>query len=98
MCQVSSSVWTAQNHRPQIPQWTVERCRKVQPSARRPHMTTRGLGFLFDSPVATYSLFLRAVYTWRPPRGCQEAVARSPVQSGNLELETRKREMCSEAI
>jgi hypothetical protein len=23
MCQVSSSAWTAQNHRPQMPQWDV---------------------------------------------------------------------------
>jgi hypothetical protein len=31
-------------------------------------MTTQGSGFLFDSLVATYSVPVRAVYTWQSLR------------------------------
>jgi hypothetical protein len=41
--------------------------RRAHPWAKRPDVTTRGRGFLFDSLVPTYSLLVRAVYTWHSP-------------------------------
>jgi hypothetical protein len=53
--------------------------RRAHPRLKWPDKTTRGPGRLFDLLVATYSLLVRAVYTWQSPRDPR----RRPPQAGN---------------